>query len=112
MTACFTYSLLSPEDTKALLAEAHRVLIPGGRLGIAGLTHGKRGAARAMSGAWEAIHRLRPSLVGGCRPVEVGRHLDDARWKPLHHDIVEIIEFPGAATTSAEHNRGPGTDGR
>ena len=25
---------------------------------------------------------------------------------------IEIIEFPGAATTSAEHNRGPGTDGR
>lgn len=84
----YVFDLLSPEDMRAVLAEAHRVLAPGGLLGVAGLTPGADGMARVLSGVWGAIHRLRPSLVGGCRPVELLEVLPAGAWKLRHRAVV------------------------
>jgi cyclopropane fatty-acyl-phospholipid synthase-like methyltransferase len=84
----YVFDLLAEEEIRALLAEAHRVLLPGGRLGIAGLTQGESFLASALTRVWRAIHRLRPSLVGGCRPLDAARFLDAARWRLLHRSVV------------------------
>lgn len=84
----YVLDLLSLEDIAALLAEAHRVLEPGGRLGLVGLTRGERGFARATSWIWERIHRLRPSLVGGCRPIDIRRLLPRKDWNVRHRGVV------------------------
>jgi ubiquinone/menaquinone biosynthesis C-methylase UbiE len=84
----YVLDLLSEEEIRALLAEAHRALVPGGRLGIAGLTHGEAFPARALSWVWERIHRLRPSLVGGCRPLELSTFLPASLWSVRYRSVV------------------------
>lgn len=84
----YVLDLLPADEIRALLEEAHRVLAPGGLLGVASLTHGRSGVARVVSGAWERIHRIRPALVGGCRPIEVADLLSGQTWKLRHQSVV------------------------
>jgi ubiquinone/menaquinone biosynthesis C-methylase UbiE len=84
----YVLDLLSPGDIGAVLAEAHRLLEPGGLLGLVGLTVGERAAARLVTRLWEQLHRLRPLLVGGCRPLELRAFLSPAEWKVRHREVV------------------------
>ena len=76
----YVLDLLSGEDTAALLAEAHRVLRPGGLLGLVGLTCGASPSARAVTAAWRRLWAIRPWLLGGCRPIEITSLLSSAEW--------------------------------
>ncbi len=67
----YVFDLLPLPTIDQLLAEARRVLRPGGTIGLTGLTPGSTAVARIVSGVWQRIHRLNPLLVGGCRPLEL-----------------------------------------
>lgn len=84
----YVLDLLGEDDIRRLLAEAGRVLSAEGRLCLAGLTHGRAPLARLVSRTWQLVHSLRPSLVGGCRPIAVSDFLDRARWKVLHRAVI------------------------
>lgn len=84
----YVFDLLSREERSVVFDEAHRLLAPGGRLGVASLTRGRSCAARAVSCAWERVHRLSPALVGGCRPIELAEEFPANRWKICHRSIV------------------------
>ena len=73
--ANFVLDLLSDADIRDLLDEAHRLLMPGGLLCLACLTHGPTFLAGLMSRALRAVHHINPKLVGGCRPVELRDYL-------------------------------------
>lgn len=81
----FVLDLLSFEDIAAVLDEAHRILRPGGLLGIANLTAGFTPWSRAVGRVVAAIHSLRPALVGGCRALEILKLLPGNRWQVRHH---------------------------
>ncbi|MCB9649147.1 MAG: class I SAM-dependent methyltransferase [Deltaproteobacteria bacterium] len=78
--ATYVFDLLAEDEINAMLAEAHRVLAPGGLLCLAGLTPGESGLGRVVSTTWTALHRLSPMLVGGCRPLTVGSTLSAKEW--------------------------------
>ena len=84
----YVFDLLSVSDIRAVLSEAHRILDEGGLLCAVGLTHGKHRSTRWVSQAWSRIHRLRPSLVGGCRPLQLRELLDSSAFALLHHQVV------------------------
>jgi ubiquinone/menaquinone biosynthesis C-methylase UbiE len=84
----FVVDLLSEEDIRGLVAEAHRVLAPDGLLCVTGLTHGRTVFARLASRAWARLHALNPRLVGGCRPVDVLGTLPATEWEVRHHAVV------------------------
>ena len=84
----YVLDLLSPADGRALVAEAHRVLAPEGRLCLASLTRGLTTSSRLVTGAWERLWRLRPELVGGCRPVVAGDYLEPGAWTIRHRIVV------------------------
>jgi len=63
--------LMDDAAAAAALADARRALEPGGLLCVAGLAPGARGLPRLVSRGWEAVWRLSPALVGGCRPREL-----------------------------------------
>ncbi len=41
--------------------------------------------------AWMMIYALRPTWVGGCRPLAMMPFLDPAIWKPKHQ--AQIVRF-------------------
>jgi len=100
----YVLDLLSESDIEAVLCEAQRILAPGGRLCLASLTHGDSLGTRIVSRLWSALHRLRPQLVGGCRPLALAPFLG-AQWHVLHRERVAaygictevIVAEPNAA---------------
>jgi len=76
----YVLDLLSPEDTESLLAEAHRILRPGGLLCLASLTFGVTPSARILTSVWQRAWEVRPWLVGGCRPVALAEVLSAPAW--------------------------------
>jgi hypothetical protein len=67
----YVADLLSTSDIATRFCEAHRLLLPGGRLCLVSLTTGTSWLSRLVIGVWARIHRLAPALVGGCRPLEL-----------------------------------------
>jgi ubiquinone/menaquinone biosynthesis C-methylase UbiE len=87
--ANYVFDLLGPQETRAALAEARRVLAPGGLLCSTGLTPGESGLARLVSRAWTGVWARWPALVGGCRPIRLVDALDQADWQVHRHGTVE-----------------------
>jgi ubiquinone/menaquinone biosynthesis C-methylase UbiE len=87
--ATYVLDLLSEADIRAVIAEARRVLVPGGRLGLAGLTHGRGPVARGLTWVWETVHHLNPLWVGGCRPLALAGFVTEGGFTVLHHECVE-----------------------
>ncbi len=84
----YVLDLLSVDDIAAFVADAHRVLAPGGRLCAVGLTPGERGISRAVSALWSGLHARAPAKVGGCRPLRLAEHLPADRWTVAHREVV------------------------
>ena len=84
--AIYVVDLLGPAETAAIVAEARRLLRPGGLLEVVSLTHGATAPARLVSRVWTAAWSRAPVLTGGCRPVSVLPLLDG--WQIEHHALV------------------------
>jgi ubiquinone/menaquinone biosynthesis C-methylase UbiE len=96
----YVLDLLSEEDIVAVLREAHRILEPGGLLCLASLAKGSGLASRTVIGIWSALHRLSPSLVGGCRALELSDWLPASDWKVVHRERVEPFAVPQEAVVA------------
>jgi ubiquinone/menaquinone biosynthesis C-methylase UbiE len=95
--ATYVLDLLSDTDAQMLIAEAHRLLVPGGRLALVSLTHGRTSTSRLVAGAWGAIARRWPGLVGGCRPIELRALLTRGPWTVVERDLVTSWGVPSEA---------------
>ncbi len=96
----FVFDLLSEQDIRAVLAEAHRILRPGGLLCLASLSTGTGPLSRATAGVWGWLARARPSLVGGCRPIDLLPFLEGTEWKVRHQEKVVTWGIPSEAVVA------------
>ncbi len=92
----FVLDLLGEEDCQAVVAQAHRVLEPGGLLCLSSLAPGFTALSRFVAGAIRLVHAARPSLVGGCRPLELLRFVDETQWTIRHQDRLAPYGIPSA----------------
>lgn len=90
----YVLDLLSTEDIRDVLAEAHRLLSVGGRLCVVSATHGRSIFERIVMAAAGELHRLSPRLVGGCRAIDVASFLERERWDVAHHTVVSKFGVP------------------
>lgn len=90
----YVVDLLPEEGIGRFFDEASRVLVPGGRLCLAGLTEGNTLLSRIVSTLWTGAFTLRPSLVGGCRPVRLDRWFEDGRWRMVHRAVKTPFAVP------------------
>jgi ubiquinone/menaquinone biosynthesis C-methylase UbiE len=90
----YVVDLLPTADILALTREAHRILQPGGCLGLVSLTHGPTPISHLVSSLWAAIHRLSPQVVGGCRPVELIQYVAEPQWHITHSARVIALGVP------------------
>lgn len=85
--ATYVFDLLNAEDSAHLVSTAARALAAGGLLCVASLTGGKGPVSGLVTRVWRGVFSIRPSLVGGCRPVEVGPMLGRG-WSVRFRDVV------------------------
>lgn len=90
----YVLDLLADEDIRSLLAEAHRVLKPGGLLGLVSLTNGPTPLSGLVSATWRGLHHLSPWLVGGCRPIALRAFLSDPRWHLEYANVIVTFGIP------------------
>jgi len=81
--ANYMFDLLDDDYAKAMLAEAERLLTPGGRLCVVSLGEGASGVPAAVSRLWNGVFARWPALVGGCRPIDICTMLAD-QWEIEH----------------------------
>lgn len=83
VVCAYVLELLPPPEIDAFLAEAHRVLAPApvGMLCVACLA----------GGAWRAAAMFMPGVLAGCRPLDLGAHLDADRWELVHTEVVRRL---------------------
>jgi ubiquinone/menaquinone biosynthesis C-methylase UbiE len=87
----YVMDLLSMDDMKAVIHEAHRLLKQSGLVCLVSITPGKTFFSRLVMSAWMRIYRLNPACLGGCRTVELMTLLDTDRWKVLYHDVINTF---------------------
>jgi ubiquinone/menaquinone biosynthesis C-methylase UbiE len=90
----YVLDLLSEKDIAAVLEEAHRMLEPGGLLCLSSLSTGSGPVSRLVARLWSLVHGLSPSLVGGCRPLDVVGCLSPSQWRMAHHARVAPFAVP------------------
>jgi ubiquinone/menaquinone biosynthesis C-methylase UbiE len=81
----YVLDLLREEDIRRFFDEAHRVLADNGMLCLVSLTDGFTPPSRLVSSLWKSVFKMRPSLVGGCRPVQLESYADPGRWEMAYH---------------------------
>jgi len=98
--ANFVLDLLSEEEIRAVVGEAHRMLRPGGLLCAASLSVGAGPVSRAVARAWSWVHARSPALVGGCRPLDLlpffegSERSGGAAWRVRHHERIAPFGLP------------------
>ncbi len=90
----FVLDLLSADDIRLVLAEAHRLLSADGRLCLVSATHGRTTVERLVMAAADGLHKVSPHLVGGCRAIDLSAFLDGERWRVLHRGVVSKWGVP------------------
>ena len=90
----YLFEILSEEDIRQAIAEARRVLKPGGKFCVSSLTQGISTASRIVSGLWGLTFRHYPSLVGGCRPLRLAPFFESAHWSLDRHKVVVKFGVP------------------
>lgn len=88
VVSTYVMDLLPEEDIRKFLEESLRALTEDGRLCVAGLTRGTTPISRLVSLVWSIVHRIRPALVGGCRPTRLIDYMHDSDWEILHRRVV------------------------
>lgn len=94
VVSCYVLDLLSDEDIRRYFAEAHRVLEPGGYACVASLGRGTGRLSRMVSWLWSRVFAMAPSLVGGCRPIDLDAYVDDALWRVAYRNAVTPFGVP------------------
>ncbi|GMR15992.1 MAG: class I SAM-dependent methyltransferase [Gammaproteobacteria bacterium] len=92
--ATYVLDLLTGKDIETLLNEAYRILLPGGYLCLASLTHGVSLISCIVEIIWNSLYRLKPSIVGGCRPIELTEYLQKDKWAIIHESVTEAYGVP------------------
>lgn len=99
--ATYLLDLLSADDIRTFLTEAHRLLRADGRLCLAGLTRGESLLGRAVSASWAGLHAVRPEWVGGCRPLRLKPFVAPGPWTILHREVVRAWGVPSEVLVAA-----------
>lgn len=86
----YLFDLLPAADFDRVLRGFYRVLRPGGRLVLFHMTPGPRPAHRL----WEALYRLWPPLLGGCRGVRAAPAVERAGFEAVRRTVVTEWSLP------------------
>jgi len=84
----YVLDLLPRAKILGALDWAFDVLEPDGLFCFAGITKGTGLVSRCVMGLWSFVFSLKPSWVGGCRPLELAELLGPDQWAVEHRRVV------------------------
>ncbi len=84
----YVLDLLPDVATQKVLEEAHRVLQADGLLCLVSITQGNIFLSRIVMDIWQWIFSRKPSIVGGCRPIQLTELLPAAQWQIRYQTVV------------------------
>ena len=90
----YVFDLLSDEDIRTALHQAHRMLRPDGLVCLCGLSSGVGLVSRIVASMVSWTQSVLPSVVGGCRPVDLPPFLQEPEWQLQHHSKVVAFGIP------------------
>lgn len=90
----YVFDLLSESDIYAVLAEAQRMLRTGGLLCLVSLSTGSTPSSRVVAQLLTTVNALRPSLIGGCRPIKLRSFLSQPTWEVQYTNQVAPYGIP------------------
>jgi ubiquinone/menaquinone biosynthesis C-methylase UbiE len=86
----YMFDLLPEWDFMPVLQEFKRVLKPKGRMVLVNMTQG----TRFYQHVWEAIYRLNPRWLGGCRGVLLARAVQTVGFSNVTRETTSQLGFP------------------
>lgn len=104
VVSTYVLDLLSEAAILRFFEEAHRTLIPGGKVCLASLTQGVNLLSRIVSSLWMSIFRLNPAIVGGCRPIILDSFIDFQKWQVVYKKVVTPFAVPSEVLILASKN--------
>lgn len=90
----YLFDILPEDDIRRAIAEAHRILAPGGKFCVASLTQGVTVASHIVSALWSLAFRLHSPVVGGCRPLRLDSFFEPASWLLDRRNVVVKFGVP------------------
>jgi cyclopropane fatty-acyl-phospholipid synthase-like methyltransferase len=94
IVSTYVLDLLSLPDIEECFAGAHAAMSRGGLFCHAGLTNGTGPISKITSTVWTLLHRIKPILVGGCRPLMLADHISENQWEMIHRQVVVSAGIP------------------
>ena len=86
----YMFDLISFDHMDLIIDEFSRVLKPGGKLVLVNMTKAEQFGA----GLYERIYRISPTLMGGCRGVNLSNLLTEHGFKVENREYVQQMLFP------------------
>ncbi|MBC8501013.1 MAG: methyltransferase domain-containing protein [Nanoarchaeota archaeon] len=86
----YMFDLLPEEDFIRVLQEFGRVLKPNGRIIISTMTYGRRWYNKI----WDLIAKKTPSLLTGCRPIDLEERIKNVGFKNIKSEYISQNTFP------------------
>lgn len=90
----YVLDLLGDGEIADALIAARAATREGGLLCVSGLTQGTGLFSTMTSMLWTWVHRMKPSLVGGCRPLVLCDLIPEAQWRIVHREVVVSATVP------------------
>ncbi len=94
----YMFDLIPEKDFFKILTEFKRVLRKGGRVVLVNMTKGEHW----FNGVWEWLYKINPSLLGGCRGVELTPYLENAGFEQIKRVYVSQFMFPSEVLTGVK----------
>lgn len=100
----YMLDLMSTEDIPTALSEFRRVLRPGGRLALVGLTEGEGQISRSMMSVWKGLYHVEPTWLGGCRPLRLRSLVQQAGFTFVQRWYVSQWGYPSEVIAAVKPN--------
>ena len=107
----YVFDLLPNQDITRTLEQAWKVLRPDGLLCLTSLTFGTNTLSKLTIAACLAVHSLKPSLLGGCRPISLTDYLGPASWKVLNSTTLVAYGVPSQVLVARPRGHGQDQSG-
>ncbi len=100
----YMLDLIPLADIPTILSEFRRVLRPGGRLVLVGLTEGEGSISQSIMSAWKALYRVQPAWLGGCRPLQLRDLVRQAGFTFVQRWYVSQWGYPSEVVSAVKSN--------